>query len=139
MLNLMALFAVRNPRLRETARDFIDSTSRLMMSLVLATPERWESQVRQMKAAGVIDDEPRVSYEQVKRFHEKGEYDIEISTASHIAREFKTHDSVLKTMAARKWLLCIADLESGGFISSDHPVCLMHSDGETPSIGRPVG
>ena len=139
VLNLMALFAVRNPRLREIARDFVDRTSRIILSLALATPERWESQLRQMKAAGVIDDEPRISYEQLKSFHEKGEYDIGISKASHIAREFMTHDSVLKTMATRKWLLCIANRESGGFCTSDHPVCLIHSDGETPTFQRPVG
>jgi Protein of unknown function (DUF4238) len=139
VLNLIALFAVRNPRLRECERKFIDRTLRMMLSTTLATPERWESQVRRMKAAGTLQDESNVSYEQVKEFHEQGEYDIGISNARQIELEFGSHDSVLSTLVARKWQLCISDPGSGGFIASDHPVCLMGSDGTMPSFQHPIG
>jgi hypothetical protein len=139
VLNLIALFAVRHPRLREAERKFIEATLRMKLSASLSTPERWESLVRQMRAAGAFDEEPDVSYEQVKSFHEEAEYDIGIPNAWHINLEIDSHDTVLETMAARKWRLCLADAASGGLVTSDQPVCLMHSDGDMASFQKPVG
>lgn len=139
VLNLMSLFAVRNPRFRETMRSFIDQVMRTAVSMVLATPERWEVQVRKMKAAGAMKDGPAVSYEQLKDFHDRGEYDISVSTASHIGRELDAQDTVLQANGQREWTLCIADPKSGGFITCDHPVCLIHSDGRPPGRMRPAG
>lgn len=139
VLSLMALFAIRNPRQRETNTDFLDRVARKIMSVALATPERWESQVKQMAAAGALKDAPEVSYEEMKEFHERGEYDISVATGWHIMTEFKTMGPVLQTMGARSWFLGIAGAESGGFVTTDHPVCLMHNDAEPLSPNRPVG
>lgn len=139
VLNLMALFAVRNPRMRENVHTSIDHMSRIIMDMALATPERWESQVQRMKAAGAMKGEPRVGYDELKKFHEEGNYNIEVSIALHIAQEFKIQDTILRTMADRRWLLCSAKQDSGGFLTSDHPVCLMHSDGTPPTFQRPIG
>ncbi len=139
VLNLAALFTVRNPRWREIARDAIERLSRAIMDLALATPERWESQVRAMREDGVIKGEPKATYEQMKKFHEEGNYTVEVATGAHLLREFGVHEPILETMAARRWVLCIAGQESGGFITSDHPVCLMHADGTLPTPKRPVG
>jgi len=139
VLNLMALFAVRNPRFRGVVRDFVEETSRLMLDMTLATPQRLEVEVRSMKAAGGIDDEPRIRYDQIKRFHEENDYRVEVPKSWHIKTELKSHDKVLRTMRDRRWLLCMANQAPGGFITSDHPVCLIHSDGTFPSFQRPVG
>ncbi len=139
VLNLAALFAVRTPRMRETVRDFHEQVARMTMDLVLATPERWESQARKARAAGHIPHDSDVTYEQIKDFHERGEYKVIVPTTRHIGYEFKVFEPVLRTLVDRKWTLCVAAPNSGGFIATDNPVCLMHSDGEPTTLMRPVG
>jgi Protein of unknown function (DUF4238) len=53
LLNLIALFALRNPR------------------LALSTRERWEGQVRQARAAGYIEEGLDASYDTMKDFFER--------------------------------------------------------------------
>lgn len=139
VLNLATLFAVRNPRMRENMRGFQDALARRMLDLVLARPERWESQTRKAAEAGYIDPDHKVSYEQAKEFHERGEYTIEVANAAHIRTEFHVFDPVLRTMVDRKWTLFVASVGSGGFLTCDHPVCLMNSNGEPPSLMHPLG
>jgi hypothetical protein len=116
----------------------MDDLLRMKASVMLATRERWESQVRQMKAAGVLEEELTVSYEDIKKFHDKGDYDIKLSDDYQIALEFGSHDSVLRTMVARRWQLFVSSPQSGGFVTSDHPVCLMRG-GDSGSMLYPVG
>ncbi|MBQ0821643.1 DUF4238 domain-containing protein [Microvirga sp. HBU67558] len=140
VLNLIAMFSVRNPRFRNTVGDFIADLSQKMMSLALATPERWASQVAAMKAAGVFgEDRKEVAYEDLKRFHESGKYDIKVSRGYRIALEMEAIKPVLETMEKRNWTLLIAGSETGGFITIDHPVCLTNQDGLPSSFQNPVG
>lgn len=139
VLNLAALFAVRTPRMRENVREFHERVARMMMDLTLAKPERWESTVRQARAAGHIPECNEVTYEQVKAFHERGEYKISVSTAHHIGLEFHVFEPVLRTLVDRQWTLYVAAPESGGFITTDNPVCLMNTDGAPSTLMRPIG
>jgi hypothetical protein len=139
VLNLIGLLAVRNPRLRENMRRFQEDISRKIMSVALSTKEMWESQIRKAKKAGDIEESANVTYEQVKEFHKNGKYTIEVPTTRHIQTEFKIFNTVLDLLYRRKWMLCIAQPSSGGFITSDHPVCLIHSDGAPSTLHRPVG
>ncbi|HWV17668.1 MAG TPA: DUF4238 domain-containing protein [Rhodocyclaceae bacterium] len=43
VLNLIALFSVRNPRMRENMRQFHEQVAKQIMSLTVATKERYES------------------------------------------------------------------------------------------------
>ena len=43
IFNLMRLLAVRNPRHRETLRDFQTRAAKMMLDVALATPARWDS------------------------------------------------------------------------------------------------
>jgi hypothetical protein len=71
------MLAVRNPRLRSQVSEFTAEICRKVLSLVLATKERWESQVAKMKAAGVVQEgDHEVSYEEMKAFQDKGDYDM---------------------------------------------------------------
>lgn len=128
VLNLTTLFAVRNPRLRESMHGFQEQIATRLVDLMLSTPQNWESQKRQAMEAGYIDPNTSVTYAQMKDFHERGEYTIKFANATHIATEFHVFEPVLKTMVARKWNLFVAEPESGDFITSDHPVCLMPMD-----------
>jgi hypothetical protein len=53
--------------------------------------------------------------------------------------EFDLFDKVLPCFVERRWQLCIAGPDSEGFITSDHPVALMWSDGSPSTMQRPVG
>ena len=137
VLNLATLFAVRNPRLRGSMQGFQEQVTARLLDVMLSTPQIWESQKRQAMEAGYIDPNTSVTYAQMKDFHERGEYTIKFANATHIATEFHVFEPVLQTMVARKWNLFVAEPDSGGFITSDHPVCLMPMD--PPPAGRTLG
>jgi len=61
ILNLVAILAIRSPEMREHWRKFQAQIAERIMDLSLATKERWESQIRQMKESGKAIDE-NVSY-----------------------------------------------------------------------------
>ena len=123
ILNLIALFAVRSPQMRENWRQFQERIMKMTMSMTLSTKDRWESQVRKMKVAGIEISED-VTYEQLKEFHERGEYDITMNREWHIGLELKGFDAVLRALADRKWRLYVAEEKNGPFVTSDRPVVL---------------
>jgi hypothetical protein len=139
VLSLAALFAVRHPLQRENVRQFMERTSKLIMDMALATPERWASELRQARAAGAISSDTDVPYEKLREFHRQGAYPIGVPTARHVDIEFKTHATVLRTMVDRHSTLYIAGPGAGNFVTSDHPLVLTHSDGPPASMTRPVG
>jgi hypothetical protein len=139
LLNLIGMIGIRNPRHRETFRRFQEEISRSVLDIALDTPERWKAQMRKAAKAGHVPEETSVTYEQVKDFHERGAYKIEVSTTWHTQLEFGAIDKVLHLLFQRRWLLCIAPADSGGFVTSDHPVCLLHSDGKGPTFRNPIG
>ena len=128
ILNFIGLVALRNPRRREGIRDFHEQIMKRMMDVALATKERWEGQVRQMKKAGVFKADEVISYEQLKAFHDAGDYKIALNTEYQILMEMKGFDAVLPTLFKRGWMFMRAPTDSGGFVTSDDPVNLMWSD-----------
>jgi len=104
ILNLAALFAVRNPSQRENVRGFMEKVAKRIMDMSLATRERWESQVRQAAAASAMSADSSVTYEQMRDFHERGEYTIQVPNARHIDFEFNVFETVLHTLVNRKML-----------------------------------
>jgi len=139
VLNLAALFAVRTPRMREHVREFHEQVARATMGVALAKQERWESLVQRARKAGHIPADSKVTYEQVKEFHERGEYTVTVPTTRHIGYEFHVFEPVLRTLADRKWTLYLAAPDSGGFLTTDNPVCLMNSNGAPATLARPIG
>ena len=140
VLNLMALLAVRSPQMRENMRDFQERVMKQVMSLTLATKERWEGQMEQLKAAGKAVNE-NVTYEEVKEFHERGEYKVNVRREFQIGSELKTHQTVLDTLAGRKWKLFYAGKDQGVFVTSDHPVVVSwnHFERIPPMMRRSPG
>lgn len=123
VLNLLALLAVRSPQTREYLRKFHAQIAEKMMDLTLASEERWESQVRQMKESGVeVGD--NATYEDIKKFHESKEYAIEVGREHHIRIEFARLEGIVPMLDARKWLIVRASSKSGPLITADRPVSL---------------
>jgi hypothetical protein len=133
ILNFMCLVAIRNPRLRETYRDFNARVSRAIMGIVLATPERYASQMRKAAEEGFVSQNKDVTYEAMKKFIEEEQYSIEVPTDHHISIEFDVFDKGVETFFARKWIVLHAPPDSGGFVTSDHPLRLAWSE---PKSGR---
>jgi hypothetical protein len=128
VLNFIALLAIRNPRHRATISGFEDRMLKMMAELMVATPERWASQVKYGKEAGVLSDDMDLDYETVKAFVRKGDYRFVTPRMQHIQMELSVFDAVLPYICERKWSLLKAGVRTSGFITSDHPVCLMWSD-----------
>lgn len=128
LFNLIGLMATKNPSFREVVRRGIEQTSKIVMSMVTATPERWESQVKQAKAAGYLKENDVADYEGMKQFIAKGEYTVQVETTGQLQRELKLFNEILPLIFQRKWMLLKAPSGSTGFITSDHPMCLMWSD-----------
>jgi hypothetical protein len=128
LFNLMSLMAVKNPRHREGMRDFHEQIIKQMMSLMTATPERWASQVRRAKADGAVSSDSDVNYETMRKFVEEDQYKVSVKPGWHLAMELKSLDAVLPFFFNRNWALFRAPPGKTGFITSDHPICLMWAD-----------
>lgn len=128
LLNLMALIAVKNPRQRENFRSFHEAVAKRIMDLATATSERWESQIRRAKANGLVAKDAAVSYEEMRAFVEKDEFKIETTTDYHLKLEMQSFETVLPYFVHRNWVLFRAPKGKTGFVTSDHPVCLMWTD-----------
>lgn len=123
ILNLIALIAVRSPERREHMRTFEAQIAEQMMSLTLASKERWASQISQLK-----EDDPfresNVTYEEAKEFFEGKEYKINVAREHHIHMEMVQVEAMLPLLHGREWVLVEASDETGPFITSDNPVSL---------------
>jgi hypothetical protein len=101
-----------------------------MLDIATATPQRWASQVAQAQAAGYLRKDADINYAKVRKMVVDDGYRIEVSTEEHIGKEISSLDTILPYIFNRKWALLKCQDNSGGFVTSDHPVCLMWSDPE---------
>lgn len=139
VLNLAALFAVRHPAQRENTRQFIAEVSERVLDLLLTKPESYYETIERAQSAGYMSEGREVSFEEMKDFHERKQYDISVSTDSHVRQEMKALDVVLDTFSRRHWTLHVADQSAGHFATSDRPLMLINSDGTPSTLQRPIG
>ena len=128
LLNLMALLAVKNPRHRESSRSIQEQVWKRVLDLATATPERWASQICRAKVSGDIEPDADTDYTKMRAFIEADQYKIEIPTGRHLEQEIKSFETVLPFFFQRHWVLLKATRRQTGFVTSDHPICLMWSD-----------
>lgn len=127
LINLIAQLSIRNPHIRGTIKKFQNDVVERISDLTLASKDRYESTIAQMKESGtdIVDS---ITYEEVKKFHDGKQYTIEIANIRNIELEMTGIDAVLPTLAARRWTVVQATEMSGYFISCDHPVSLIWTD-----------
>jgi Protein of unknown function (DUF4238) len=99
-----------------------------VMALTLETPERWKAQAKKAIADGYMKEGDDLNYEEVKEFFERGQFKLELRNERHIQLEVDTFDKLLPILIRRKWAILKAPQDSGGFITSDHPVVLAWSE-----------
>ena len=128
ILNLVALLAARHPRMRENVRDFHERVIKQMMHLTVATPERYEASFGRAAKDGADAPAPHVDYVAMKDFIDGEKYSIKMSTTGHVENELLLLDTILPSLGGRQWFLMRAGADSGGFVTSDHPVALIWSE-----------
>jgi hypothetical protein len=139
LLNLMALIAIKNPRHREGWRSVHEQLWKRALDLATATPERWASQMRRAKTDSYIDADADEDYRRMRDFVEADQYRITVPTGRHLEMEMKAFETVLPFFFHRRWVLFRAPVWATGFVTSDHPVCLMWSDPEQRGKFHPPG
>ena len=137
VLNFVALLAVRNPRTREMMRSAKDRTAKIVMNAVTYTEQSWASHMKRAVASGDIADGNELSYETFRDFVAREDYDVTVPTTEHVRMEIKMIDAVLPYLVGRKWQLIRASADSGGFVTTDHPVVLVWKDIDQSSMYPP--
>lgn len=127
ILNLIALLSVRSPQMRAHFAKFQTEIMERIMDLSLATEERWESQMEQMRQDG-HELGGNLTYQDIKAFHDSKQYKIEIKREFHIAIEMKMVESIVPILFGRDWALLKTTDDSGPFITNDNPVDLAWID-----------
>lgn len=134
VLNLVALLAARNPRLRGRVGDFLTEVATKMARNMVTSGERWERITRAAReASDKAGDWPEFSYEDMREFIMSDGYEVVPNQTFQIGLEMKMVDTILRSLVPRKWSLLVADDEAGEFVTSDHPVCLLDL------VGKPSG
>ena len=128
LFNLVALLAVKNPSHRESFRLAHEQMMKRILLLATATRERWEAQIRHMKADGSIESDSNPDYEEMRKFVERDAYSIHLRPGRHLQLEMGVYDKILPLIFNRKWVLLRAPSSGTGFLTSDHPVCISWSD-----------
>ncbi len=126
LLNFVALVAMRNPRWREVVRTAHERFAKMMAREMVSTPEHWAAVVKGAREHGV--DPGEVDYETAHKLVEEDAYTVSVATEHRIAMEFGSSMEILPYLIDRKWVLLKAAPSTGGFVTSDHPVCLTWSD-----------
>ena len=137
VMNLICALAIRNPRQRATINDFVGELMQLVSETSVATKERWESQVARMKAAGIWDDSSSVPYEEIKKLIKERRYKIKVPKELNISLEIEQHNRLLQHLSDRRWQILVANDGSGGFVTTDVPVCITWLDGPDHGMFSP--
>ena len=120
-------------------RSFHDQISRRVLDVLVSSERIWDHHNRKAREAGFVSNGPDVTFEQMRDFATRGEFDIQVSTEAHLAREFSMQETIFPYLKARKWIMVFAPPESVGFITSDRPVALSWSDPATRQSPCPPG
>lgn len=135
VMNLMAMVAVRNPRFRQQFSKFNEEIAQTTLSLLLASEDRWESLTNKMRNEGVPLKED-ITYQDIKEFHERGEYDVVVNQNYLIKMEIDATNFILEPLMNRNW--CFVEAPDGyDFITSDDPVVLTWSHENKDGIYPP--
>jgi len=122
IMNLIANVSLRNPRLRGVLETYHKDIVEHVAHLTFTNKGIWEAQTKNMKADGYAINED-LTFEEMKEFHEKGEYELIIDQTHLIGLELEMLSPVINCLAKRNWCFVSAPLDSQ-FICSDDPVVL---------------
>jgi hypothetical protein len=76
-----------------------------------------------------------ISFEEMKRFIQERNYEIEFFPEGNLRVELNTFDKILPIIGERTWSLIIAPSDGPEFICSDHPITINWKSGRKGPIG----
>lgn len=134
ILNLLALIAVRNPKIRDSFNHSRELVLRNIADLLVSDEYIWDHHIKKAREAGVnITDD--VSFEDVRRFIKEGKYQFEFHPQDNLRVEFNSFDKLLPLLGQRSWSILVAPPEGPEFVASDHPVTLVWKSARSGAIG----
>ena len=126
VMNLIASVTLRNPKQRGVVGEIVNQAGQRAAAEGLSTKEKFDEYISAMKAQG---KEVRETYEQMRELVTKSTGTFRPTQELSILTELRFHDPLVRLYEGRKWQIVVASVDSGGFVTSDHPVCLQWSDG----------
>lgn len=132
-LNLMGLIATRNPTTRRQLTRAAERVTRGLLQKSLESKQAWEAAIVEMKAAGALDVSLPADFERHRNFVEGGKFSMEFHQNFLIFQELRGVAAVIEMLGRRTWSLLEAPADSGGFLTTDRPVCVFPTDGTTPA------
>ncbi|NDP37539.1 MAG: DUF4238 domain-containing protein [Rhodoferax sp.] len=133
ILNLLALLAVRNPRLRGSFNRSREQTFRIIADLLASDKKLWDRHMQKAKDAG--EQYPNVSFQEFKSFVERGNYNFVFHPEGNLRTEFNALDKILPILGQRIWSVLVAPPEGPEFICADHPVTLVWKGDREGHVG----
>lgn len=137
IMNLMAAVTLRNPKQRAAINEMVQSLGQLAGLAGLQSKEKYDDSVAAAKAMGI----PIVkTHEQMVAEATKSPNIFKPPAPSqdfNIGVEAKFHEPIVQRYEQRKWQMVVATDDSGGFVTSDHPICLRWFDGEDHGFQSP--
>lgn len=133
ILNILALIAVRNPRLRRSFNRSREQMLRMIGDLLVSDKMLWERHLNSARDAG--EEMPDVPFEEFQSFVERGQYDFVFHPEGNLRVEFNALDKLLPLLGQRTWSVLVAPPEGPEFICSDHPVALVWKGGGKGPVG----
>ena len=134
LLNLAAMMAIKNPRMRRTMQQHHAEIYEKYIQLITNTEESFSDFHTK---TGISNN--KITRDDIIAFLEKKNFTLEFAPGFNLSIELKVFEPVLQMLATRKWSLLRARKGSNGFVTTDHPVCLRWVDPKLASRWRPPG
>jgi hypothetical protein len=123
LMNLVTLLWVRNPRKRKELDVRASALMHSKLEQALSSKETWEAAVEKMKADGFWEKDKPADYEGTKKEFESGGR-VRTTRQFAIDSELDRFDPMYARFDKLRWRILKAGPDTGGFVTTDHPVCM---------------
>jgi hypothetical protein len=124
VINLITLLAVRNPRTRDHMQKLSTDIMRTMLAMPFEDPKRWDALVEQLKAIKEWPEGAPVDFDGHKKFVDENIDKFYAHKNMTLELELEALTSTYPYFDARLWRILKAKDGTGGFVTTDHPVCV---------------